>query len=53
MYLKVSDFSEMFNNCNKLKSLPDLSKWSIKRGARKNKMFDGCTSLKSLPNIFE
>ena len=43
----------MFNNCNSLKSLPDLSQWKIRETVDINCMFSNCKSLKSIPDISE
>ena len=34
--------SDMFYNCSSLNSLPDISKWNIKKLKDKTDMFAGC-----------
>ena len=41
----------MFNGCNSLVSLPDLSKWNTFNVKKMDSFFDGCNSLISLPDI--
>ena len=43
--------SYMFYNCDKLKTLEDISKWDIKNVINMNSMFNGCRSLKYFPNV--
>ena len=43
--------SYMFNNCEKLSSLPDISKWNINNVNDMRGMFYNCISLSSLPDI--
>ena len=43
--------SAMFNECNSLISLPDISKWNISNVKDMGSMFSGCNSLISLPDI--
>ena len=38
--------SFMFNNCESLNNLPDISKWDTKNVANMNGMFYSCESLK-------
>ena len=42
----------MFNDCKKLSSLPDLSKWKLNNLERIENMFKGCDSFKERPIIF-
>ena len=48
---KVNKMSFMFNECNSLISLPDISKWDTSRVTDMYFMFSGCNSLISLPDI--
>ena len=41
----------MFNWCNSLNSLPDISKWDTSNVEDMSDMFNGCYSLNSLPDI--
>ena len=41
----------MFNGCNLLNSLPDISKWDTNKVTDMSYMFYGCSSLSSLPDI--
>ena len=41
----------MFNNCESLSSLPDISKWNINNVTNMSYMFNNCESLSSLPDI--
>ena len=41
----------LFNGCESLSSLPDISKWNINNVANMEYMFSGCKSLSSLPDI--
>ena len=41
----------MFSYCYSLKSLPDISKWDIKKVTNIGDMFDRCKALESLPDI--
>ena len=43
--------SRMFDGCNSLISLPDISKWNTSNVTDMSGMFDGCNSLISLPRI--
>jgi len=47
----ITDMSYMFNKCNSLNSLPDISKWNTKNVTRMDSMFRNCSSLNSLPDI--
>ena len=42
---------EMFNGCESLHSLPDISNWNIENVINMSYMFWRCKSLKSLPDI--
>ncbi len=44
--------SYMFNWCESLKELSDISKWNTKNVTNMRHMFLGCESLKELPDIF-
>ena len=41
----------MFNECDELKSLPDISQWNTKNVTNLSHMFNKCNYLKSLPDI--
>ena len=41
----------MFNECSKLKSLPNLSKWNLKNLINNEYMFNKCSSLISIPKL--
>ena len=41
----------MFNKCNSLISLPDISKWETKNVISMVSIFEECSSLVSLPDI--
>ena len=41
----------MFKYCEKLKSLPDISKWNTSKVSIMSHMFGNCSSLKSLPDL--
>ena len=43
--------NSMFNECNSLTSLPDISKWNTSKVIYIFNMFCGCKSLSSLPDI--
>ena len=43
--------SKMFNGCNSLISLPDLSKWNTSNVNYMSEMFIGCVNLIILSNI--
>ena len=41
----------MFYGCYSLISLPDISKWDVKKARKFTRMFYGCTKLIDLPDI--
>ena len=41
----------MFCDCEKLTSLPDISKWDVSNVSSMSKMFENCSSLESFPNL--
>jgi surface protein len=41
----------MFYNCNLLKSIPDITKWKIKKGTKMENIFKGCEQIEYLPEI--
>ena len=41
----------MFNKCNKLLSLPDISKWKTNNVTDMSRIFSECSSLTELPDI--
>ena len=43
--------SFIFNNCESLISLPDISKWNTKNVTNMSFMFNNCESLNNLPDI--
>jgi surface protein len=43
--------SGMFNNCESLSSLPDISKWNTNNAINMSHLFYFCSSLSSLPDI--
>jgi len=47
----ITDMSYMFNNCNSLIDLPDISTWNINKVKDMSYMFYDCSSLKKLPDI--
>ena len=46
-----NDMSSMFESCNSLKLIPDISKWDTRNVTDMSSMFENCNSLKSLPDI--
>ena len=44
--------SRIFNECSKLLSLPDISKWNTNNVYKHNNVFDNCSKLQNIPNIF-
>ena len=49
----ITDMSYMFDGCESLISLPDLSKWNTSNVVNMSGVFSGCKSLSSLPDISE
>ena len=49
--INTINISYLFNECNSLISLPDISKWNISNAKDMSYMFNGCKSLISLPDI--
>ena len=49
----IINMSHMFNECESLISLPDISKWDTKNVKNMSNMFTFCKSLISLPDISE
>ena len=43
--------NNIFEGCNVLRSLPDISKWDIKNAKNISYMFIECKSLQSLPDF--
>ena len=41
----------MFSNCERLKELPDISKWNTNNVTNMNYIFSNCRSLKELHDI--
>jgi len=48
---KLTNMSNMFNNCSQLRILPDISKINTINITDISNMFDGCINLNSLPDI--
>ena len=48
----VKDFSFLFYNCEKLKSLPEF-KWQINKTAMTNDIIGKCPELKSPPTLIK
>ena len=48
---KLTNLSNMFNNCSQLRILPDISKINTINITDISNMFDGCINLNSLPDI--
>ena len=47
----ITNMSYMFHRCDRLKSLPDISKWNTQNVIDMNSIFYKCKSLVSLPDI--
>ena len=47
----ITDMSYMFNNCNSLLDLPDISTWNTSNIKDMSYMFYDCSILKKLPDI--
>ena len=47
----ITNMSEMFDRCESLSSLPDISKWNTSNVTNMSFMFYRCKSLSSLPDI--
>ena len=43
--------NNLFNNCSKIFSLPDLSKWNIHNVTNLSYMFNNCSMLSQIPDI--
>ena len=43
--------NKMFKDCSSLISLPDISKWNLKKGIKMNQIFEGCKSLVNVPDL--
>jgi len=41
----------LFSGCNKLSSLPDISKWNTNNATNMSTIFQLCSSLIELPDI--
>ena len=48
---EITDASDMFEGCDSLQSLPDISKWDTKKVTNMENMFFGCSSLKTLSDV--
>ena len=48
---EITDASDMFEGCDSLQSLPDVSKWNTKNVTNMENMFYGCSSLKTLLDV--
>ena len=42
---KVTNMSNMFENCSSLSSLPNISKWDTSKVTNMKEMFNNCSSL--------
>ena len=47
----IDDISCIFDGCQSLISISDISNWNISKVTKMNKLFNECISLKSLPDI--
>ena len=47
----ITNMSDLFNECNSLSSLTDLSKWNTKNINNMSFIFYNCNNLESLPDI--
>ena len=47
----ITNMSYMFNNCNSLQSLSDISQWDTSNITDMSNMFNNCSSIQSLPDI--
>ena len=50
---KVTDMSNMFNGCESLNEISDISDWDTSKVESMCKMFYGCKSLENLENILK
>ena len=48
----VTNMSWMFNGCELLSSLPDISKWNTSNVTEMSRMFDGCKKSLEIPSKF-
>ena len=53
MFNKANDISYMFYNCHSLSSLPELSRWKIKKDINKSFIFYGCNDSLNIPSKFK
>ena len=47
----IEDMGQMFDNCNTLLALPDMSKWNIRKVNNLSQMFHKCSTLLYLPDM--
>ena len=47
----IDDISNIFDGCESLISISDISKWNISNVTKMNRLFNQCQSLNSLPDI--
>ena len=47
----VTNMFGLFYECNSLISIPDISKWNMKKVTNINYIFYGCNKLSSIPDI--
>ena len=50
-YNNITDMSDIFNECQLLFSLPDISKWNTSKIYNMSSIFRNCNSFSSLPDI--
>ena len=48
----VTNMRSMFNGCESLSSLPDISKWNTSNVTDMSCMFDGCNESLKIPSKF-
>ena len=49
--LFLTNIRKLFNGCNNLSSLPDISKWDTNKVTDMSYIFNGCSNLSSLLNV--
>ena len=47
----INNMDNMFNSCDELISLPDISKWDTSNVTNISSIFSSCKALISLPDI--
>ena len=48
---KIIDMEYIFEDCNSLFDIPDITNWNTRKVIKMNRMFSGCNLLKHIPNI--